>query len=181
MKLRRITTSDAKEYTFVEGLLTEAFPSDEYRDLGQMREYTDSNDRFSVYLIIDSDEYAGFITIWNFEGFIYVEHFAILPSMRNRQLGSRVLAYVDAMVNKSVVLEVEEPEDDLTRRRIGFYQRNGFELLPEEYRQPAYRADSASLPMRIMVKEKSAKNLSMNSIKAALYKHVYGVDDEQAC
>lgn len=37
-----------------------------------------------------------------------------------------------------VVLEIEPPVDGLTRRRLGFYERNGFCANPYDYIHPSY-------------------------------------------
>lgn len=195
MKLTPVTSSLSGDYAFAEKLLIDAFPSDEYRELAQWRDFTENNPLFTLYKITDSGEDAGFISIWDFPEFRYAEHFAILPSMRNRCLGSRVLEYLDRMSDKPIVLEVEEPVDEITRRRVGFYERNGFRLMDGDYLQPPYKPGSASLPMRIMTKgattlatksnvgspESAAlghndnnDSLSLEKIKETLYRYVYG-------
>lgn len=195
MDLTTVTSSSSEEYFFVERLLVETFPSDEYRELAQLRHFTENNPLFTLYKITDLGEDAGFISIWDFQEFRYVEHFAVLPSMRNLRLGSRVLERLDRMSDKPIVLEVEEPVDDITRRRIGFYERNGFRLMDGDYLQPPYKPGSASLPMRIMTKgattiatksnvgspESAAlghndnnDSLSLEKIKETLYRYVYG-------
>ena len=69
---------------------------------------------------------AGFLAVWEFESFIYIEHFAVDPALRNSGTGSAMLQELVKQYQKPICLEVELPEDELTRRRIGFYERNGF-------------------------------------------------------
>ncbi len=57
--------------------------------------------------------------------FYYIEHFAIDPSLRNGGYGKRVLE-VDELKKQlkgPIVLEVEEPNDEMSTRRIHFYKR----------------------------------------------------------
>ena len=71
--------------------------------------------------------------------------------MRNHGCGTQVLkAWLEAK-GKPVVLEVELPADDLTRRRVGFYERNGFVLHKDfDYLQPPYKPGDDELPLKLM-------------------------------
>ena len=62
---------------------------------------------------------------------------------------SAVLDYIE---HQPLVLEVEMPDNELAQRRIGFYQRQGFQLWDEcPYEQPPYHPEDESLPMYLMV------------------------------
>ena len=41
IRFQPITTSDVQHYKFMEELLVESFPPEEYRELEHLREYTD--------------------------------------------------------------------------------------------------------------------------------------------
>ena len=47
-------------------------------------------------------------------------------------------------------MEVEIPEEEMAKRRINFYQRQGFSLWEKPYQQPPYKAGDNYLPMLIM-------------------------------
>ena len=81
--LKRITTEDKALYAFMENLMTTSFPTDEYRELDELRTFTDTRPQFVNNVIFDDDTPIGFISYWNFEDFHYAEHFAIDPSQRN--------------------------------------------------------------------------------------------------
>ena len=74
--LQPINTEHAL-YLFVEKLLHSAFPSDERRDDDLQLAYTDGNNIFHCLLIRELNTPVGLITYWDFEDFVYVEHFAI--------------------------------------------------------------------------------------------------------
>lgn len=176
MDTKIITTSDTAGFSLVERLLTEAFPEDERRPLDAFRRLADHDGRFSVILLSDGAVTAGFITVWDFDDFRYVEHFAILPEMRCHRYGARALETLLASDRRPVVLEVEMPEDELTARRVGFYTRSGFAMLPDDYIQPPYRPGGASLPMKIMAWAPDGVRLpSFNHIRLTLHREVYGV------
>ena len=133
--------------------------------------------KFCAYEIMDGGSFAGFITSWEFEGYVYVEHFAVDGSMRGSGIGSEAFSLLlekAAQKGKPLILEVEMPEDELSRRRIGFYERLGGKLRTDfEYVQPPYRKDSSPLPMRIMTWGEI--ELGPDTLRPML-RDVYGVD-----
>ena len=91
IRFQPITTSDVQHYKFMEELLVESFPPEEYRQLEHLREYTDRIGNFHNNIIFDDDLPIGFITYWDFDRFYYVEHFATNPALRNGGYGKRTL------------------------------------------------------------------------------------------
>ena len=47
IKFQRITTKDATLYNYMEQLMTASFPSEEYRPLEELRNYTDTKPLFT--------------------------------------------------------------------------------------------------------------------------------------
>ena len=76
-----------------------------------------------------------------------------------------------------VVPEVEIPEgdeDDMTRRRVRFYERCGFMPFPSfRYIQPPYSPGLPSLELMLMA---SSESVSLEEATRLLHTHVYGVD-----
>lgn len=178
IRLQPIHTSDISHYKFMEDLLTEAFPPEEYRQLEQLREYTDLTDNFYNNLILDDNQPIGLITYWDFESFYYIEHFAINPTLRNGGYGKRTLEYLCAYFRRPIVLEVEYPTEEMAKRRIGFYQRQGFVLWEKNYRQPPYKPGDDFLPMLLMVHGKLDCERDFEMIKKRIYTEVYGVKEK---
>ena len=165
-----------KDFPQAETLYTEAFPSCERRDLSKWRMLAaNALAPFTVWGLYAEEEFMGFITFWQFDGFLYVEHFAILPEKRNGKKGARALAQFVALQSPlPIVLEVEEPTEEMARRRIGFYERGGFSLLTPPYLQPPYRAGEAFLPLRLMCTDAGFGEKHFHEIKDTLYREVYG-------
>ena len=46
IRLQRITTADTDLYSYMEKLMTQSFPSEEYRELEELRKYTDNQTHF---------------------------------------------------------------------------------------------------------------------------------------
>lgn len=172
IELKEISAAQPADYAFMERLLTQAFPNDEYRDLDELRRYSTERPEFHIALIMDGPERIGFVNYWDLEGFTYLEHLAIDPALRNRRYGAQVLDLLVARLKNPLILEVEMPEDEMSQRRIGFYERNGFRLLDGEYMQPAYKPCSHPLPMRIMMRGESG-DLSFDEIVSTLHHHIY--------
>ena len=167
-------------YPFAEDLLHTAFPADERRDDAQQREYTDRKAEFAAYALTDGDEPIGILTCWHFcggksENFVYVEHLAVAPSKRNGGYGAEILRSLKERHKGIIVLEVELPQDEMSRRRIAFYERNGFELCRLPYLQPPYRPENTPLPMHLMFYGTASPAPLFNTIRDTIHRHVYGV------
>ena len=83
IRLQRITTADTDLYSYMEKLMTQSFPSEEYRELEELRKYTDTKTHFYNNIIFHNNTPVGLITYWDFGHFYYIEHFAIDSAQRN--------------------------------------------------------------------------------------------------
>lgn len=174
LKLTPIKTTDSV-YSFVEQLLHDSFPLVERRDDEAQRDNTDHNPRFTCYFISDDELPVGLITAWNLDGFYYLEHLATTPLIRNRGYGKQIIQQIKDLLPGVIVLEVEHPEDEMSRRRIGFYQRCGFQLCEEEYIQPPYREGGEEVPLFLMYSGTDSIDDAFDTIRQRIYKEVYGV------
>lgn len=159
----------------VEKTYNDSFPEEERRDFILVKELLKENPYFKLYALLKDETYAGFITIWQWENFAYVEHFAIDEAARNGGIGGRALSQFIGQLDKPIVLEVEMPTDEMSRRRIGFYERLGFKLDENHYKQPPYRSGDDWLEMRLMSIGDINLDESFEEIKSCIHKHVYGV------
>lgn len=173
IRFQPIRTSDTQLYQFMEDLLTTAFPPEEYRELNELRRYTDHANHFYNNIIFDDDTPVGLITYWDFDRFYYVEHFAIDPTLRNGGYGKKTLEFLCNQLTLPIVLEVEMPIEEMAKRRINFYQRQGFTLWENEYKQPPYKAGDDFLPMYLMVRGDLQCEQDFEAIKNRIYKEVY--------
>ena len=95
----------------------EAFPRRERRnDATQAAALADP--AFRAEGIWLNDKIAGLVFYWEHPEFHYIEHLALSPAMRARNIGSEVLETFCR--NRRVILEIEPPEDTLTVRRLRF-------------------------------------------------------------
>ena len=178
ISLHRLTDCLSADYQFAETLLTTSFPPEEYRDLSEWKTYTKTHAQFHNQVVKAQHEGErmpiGLVGYWDFDWFIYIEHLATSPQARNAGYGSQILKILQQL-NRPLILEVEEPIDEMTRRRIGFYQRNGFTLWQKPYLQPPYRAGGKQLPLKLMAWGKISEAEDFEMIKQTLYSEVYNV------
>ena len=113
----------------------------------------------------------------DFDSFYYVEHFATNPALRNGGYGKRTLEYLCNYLKRPIVLEVERPVEEMAKRRISFYQRQGFTLWEKDYCQPPYKPGDDFLPMYLMVHGELDCEKDFETIKKRIHKEVYGVKD----
>lgn len=132
-----------------------------------------SHPRYTLYHTVENGEHVGFISAWELPSFTFLEHFVTYEAHRNKGLGKKVLCALKEMF-PNLVLEAEPPISDITKRRVAFYQRNGFHIEPHPYYQPAYRKEESgfelilmSYPCRLADTEKAIEEI---------YRYVYGAE-----
>ena len=183
--LQEIHTSDAA-YSWVEQLWLASFPRNERRDIEAQRYNTDALANFHCMLAEDDGKAVGFITYWHFGDFCYGEHLAIDPICRNKGYGAQILSALNNQLSNfnsklsapmPFVLEVELPIDDLSRRRIAFYARNGFTLWRDcACVQPPYRLGDEPLPLLLMVRGNLSPANDFRRVMTMIHREVYGAE-----
>ena len=156
-------------------LLEEAFPVTELRVKEEQRSLL-GEACYRLYGVRKDGGFAAVFGVWEIDDFLYIEHFAVKKEYRNGGYGG---SWLDALLEekgKSMVLEVEVPEDDLTRRRIGFYQRHGLVYNDYPYLQPPLRKGNALLPLRLMTKPAAIDEMTYERYKKRIYAVVYKYD-----
>lgn len=156
-------------------LMEVSFPIDEYRTYEEQKELFD-DPRYRVYVLRDEEEIKAFIALWEFATFYFIEHFAVNPKFRNAGLGSAILKELTGELTKAVCLEVEPPAEEMARRRIGFYERNGFFLNEYPYSQPPISEGRKEIPLQIMTSEGRVSREQFGEIKHTLYREVYHLE-----
>lgn len=173
MHIRQITKQSIDQAI---ALYTEAFPKIERRPVAQWLDLWQARNHFRIIEILSDDVFAGFISYWDFEHFIYIEHFATCKSLRGNGIGGKAIdAFRQSCQDKPVVLEVEMPTDDISKRRIAFYNKHGFTLSELPYMQPAYRSCDAPIELRIMSTDPVFTIKGFDTVTGTIHRHVYGV------
>lgn len=176
MILRKVSLENKSDLEFVEKLYIESFPANERRSVLKMHHLIESKEIFDVFVLVDrhTDSRVGFITLWRFDYFIYLEHFAISPDQRNGGYGAKSMKTLIDDVKLPLLAEIELPSaSDFALRRLGFYKKMGFRLWDIPYEQPPYEDGYSPIPMLLMTY--GALNLEEKgeSVLNQLYTDVY--------
>ena len=102
-------------------LYEKSFPYNErWNAEGYDRAFGDPN--FEADGIWRGDEFIGILFHWGADGYRYVEHLAVSPALRGQNMGSAALSAFCRKVGR-VILEIDPPVDDISIRRLHFYDR----------------------------------------------------------
>lgn len=153
-------------------ILEQSFPLEERRCRAEMQALLETSE-LELLTAQEDDRLQGFLMLWNLPEFIFIENFAVAEAMRGRGLGAQMLAYVTEHWDKPQILEVEPPDTEICRRRIGFYQRNGFFLNQYPYRMPCLHGNGPAVPLLLMSKPEALTRQQAEQVKTDLYRVVY--------
>lgn len=157
-------------------IMERSFPADEYRTYEEQKELL-LEPRYHIYVCMRRDPdcacVEAFLSVWQFEDFTYIEHLASDPAIRGQGLGSAILQEAAAFFPKQICLEVEPPDTELAKRRIAFYQRNGFYLNSYPYIQPPISKGKRPLPLMIMTSGAGITEERFQELRTELYREVY--------
>lgn len=162
------------DFPQVFALMEKAFPPSEHRSrTGQQRLF--QNPAYSYRILEDeTGMFLGFLAVWKFETFRFAEHFAVNENARGHGIGGQALQMWMKEEDTPVVLEVELPETEMARRRIGFYQRLGFILNEFPYWQPSMQEGQPSIPLKIMSWPEALSQEQFTPWQQQIYREVYG-------
>ena len=154
-------------------LMREAFPPAERRTDEEFRQLF-SHPQVQILCAQEGEQLLGFLLLWVLNDFVFVENFAVQPASRNLGLGSGLLGHLKERFHLPVILEVEPPEDELKRRRVAFYKRNGFHLNGFEYFLPCLHEHiQKSIQLNIMSAPEALPEERAQAVIKELYNTVY--------
>lgn len=179
MELYRIKDSNDKYFDKIVELYKLSFPEVERREISQLKKLFTLKENMLMNAILENDgEFLGLIVAWEFPKILYLEHLAILPTLRNGGIGRRVLERIKNITDKPQVLEAEPADDGMAGRRIEFYKRNGFEVIEKDYIQPSYRKGGETTPLWVMAtasfSDAETKEI-VKTIKEEVYSNNYNI------
>ena len=165
-------TEEHPHLSIIQSWYEESFPANERRRFDALRQLLPCSD-MHLCALIDQDQPVGFIIYWQWPNIIFVEHFAIDPNLRGNQLGQRAIDELLRIDSLYYILEAELPEDEISRRRIQFYKRQGFSLNPSPYAQPPYEAGNPPIPMHLLSKPIIPSQADFDTLSALIKERVY--------
>lgn len=172
MKIRFNRIITPIEFDSVSELYIATFPQQERRELIEIYKLISEGEIFIYQIITNKNTIAGFCIFWIFDEFIFVEHLAVNPELRGFGIGEGTISVLKEQ-SKILILETELPVDEISKRRIKFYERNGFKLLQREYFQPSYGKTKPEVELKIMCTKADIGDEKLDEYILQIRKKVY--------
>ena len=162
-----------KEFDAIFIIMDAAFPDCEMRTYTGQRALC-SNPFYQIIIKRDtSGRIIALLAVWEFSWFSFVEHIAVDSVIRGGGIGGKLLSEYLKQCKKPIILEVESPTNDITKNRVRFYNRLGFQLNDFYYLQPPYREGYDYMELNIMSYPYSITETEFAPFKEIIYKEVY--------
>ncbi len=172
MQFKRVIDTKSKPFKQAWNLYKSSFPSDERRTLAQERTLFGKIGH-EFYATYEKWGFVGFIELWNIEEFVFIHYLAISARKRGKGYGSKILRSIIATTVVPIILEIEPPKTLDQKKRITFYQKQGFHLNTFQFIQPAYSKNKRPVSLLLMSYPKKLSRREFNKIKKTIYRQVY--------
>lgn len=140
MEFLRIAPTDTVRWNKVWELYEVSFPTAEKRKIeDHIRAFEDP--LFFPISVWESDELIGIVFYWEWEKYRYLEYLAVNTQLRGQSLGSQLLKYLSSE-GHTIILEIDPLIDEISVRRLQFYERAGYTLTPYRYMHLPYRLET---------------------------------------
>ena len=148
-KIRQLTSSHNTSFKEFWQIYAESFPLCERRDYEQQVAVLNKPGyELDIYFL--EEKLSSFISYWKSDEFIFVEHLAIATEYQGKGLGSSLLKPFIEKQTVPVILEIEPPIDQITTRRLRFYQSLGFVINVHHHFQPPFHVNDNPLHLNIL-------------------------------
>lgn len=156
-------------------IMDEAFPPTEKRSFEGQKKLLEEKQYRIIPNYNSLGELSGFIAVWSFDTFNFIEHIAVSKQMRGKGIGSTILKSYIRSCNKIILLEVEPPDNEVAVKRIRFYEKLGFNLNSFYYQQPPLQDGFSYIDLKIMSYPEKISEVEFLPLKKQIYKTVYKV------
>lgn len=137
MEFKRIVSKDDKYFSKMISIYNYSFPEFEKRTLVNQIEVL-NDESYKCIVVCENNILVGIILYWDFENYKYVEHLAIDKDLRGKSYGSKILKEF-CNDNKTIILEIDPPIDEVSVKRLKFYNKLGFVMQEFNHIHPPYR------------------------------------------
>ncbi|MGG4664172.1 GNAT family N-acetyltransferase [Providencia vermicola] len=144
----RISRENINENNVVNQLYDQAFPRYEQRSY-QGRKSILNHDDYYLYYFTDNNVFVGFIGCWKINEYFYIEHLAISDSLRGQGYGQKVLKQFCHDVGL-VILEIDPVIDEISQKRLSFYQHCGFQQNEYKHAHPSYYPENKPHKLEVL-------------------------------
>lgn len=121
--------SDMKYIDDISRLYKAAFYADERKPFDEMTELSVNNDIHFYYAILLDGQFIGFMHLSRcIDNSVMLNYFVIIKELRNKGYGMQAMKLLQDNFKRNIWIEVEADDLPINNRRIGFYQRCGFNI-----------------------------------------------------
>lgn len=138
MKLIRIKDKKEESFQFVNQLYEASFPINERKDLKYL--LNENQDIGEIYVVEENNQFIGFVCILFAIEIAHVIYFAILPKLRNKGYGSKIIKMICEMKKGyRVIVDIEQSIIESANyeeriKRKNFYLTNQFQETDVKYK-----------------------------------------------
>ncbi|WP_291649318.1 GNAT family N-acetyltransferase [Clostridium sp.] len=156
-------------------LYNSSFPIFERRILSNQIDAI-KNDRFNCKTYFEDETLVGILFYWEYKNYKYIEHFAINEYLRGKKYGSKILQdFCDD--NKTIILEIDPIVDEISKRRLMFYENIGFKLNNIVHIHPPYRKGYKGHNLKVLSYKRKLDLLEYNEFNKFLQDEVMRYSD----
>lgn len=148
MEYLRIDPNDTDRWKKVWKLYEDSFPLAEKRKAeDHLRACAD--ERFFPLSAWEGEKLIGLMFYWEWDGYRYLEFLAVNQQLRGQSFGSQMLTHLRDSAH-TIILEIDPLINELSVRRLQFYERAGYTLTPYRFIHLPYRLEAAPQELLIL-------------------------------
>ena len=164
---------DISSFDSVYAIMEQAYPYSERRDKQAQRDLFQLS-QYAVYGWCENNELCAFLAVWDLGEIRFGEHLAVKEEYRNKGIGKKLFQAYEALDKRPLIFEVEPVSTQITKRRIGFYERMGYSYYGDvPYYQGAFHNEHEPLPLRLMMNHDKITDKKINHYIDLIYEQVY--------
>lgn len=172
MEINRIKSIDDPHFEEAWRIYNDNFPHEERRTLAH-KEVALGDEKCHFELFTEGGKSIGIACYWLFDAYLYVEHLAIDKAAQGDGYGTKLLNFFKEKSPGLVILEIEPIVDDITERRLRFYERFGFRRNEHTHLLPQYHDDAPDdLEMILMTYPKTIDDAQFDQFVKELHEVV---------
>lgn len=148
MEYLRVDVDDKERWSKVWDLYEKSFPDAEIRKADDHLRAC-SDERFFPLSAWEGKRLIGLMFFWEWDNYRYLEHLAVSPELRGHSYGSQLLRHLRDSEH-TIILEIDPLDNELSVRRLQFYERAGYTLTPYRFIHLPYKIDSQKQELLIL-------------------------------
>lgn len=164
---------DDENVRYFNEVYDDAFPDYEQRTREGRGTILRAAPTFRAWVLSYQGRNAGILGGWQVGEWFYIEHFAVDNALRGQGIGKLAMDEINTRFAQ-VILEIDPPQDTVSRNRLAFYQGRGYVTNGVNHAHPSYKPayqphvlEVLSFPRRLTAAEYDAFNQQLQQVVMA--------------